>query len=110
MNVSVNATPAPDRTHFGARFLEGLNRRADELTAYSSALQQTEQLDAAMRLFHSIAELGGTFGFHLVTRISRRAETLCARALESGVKLSVEDRLVVLQTIVQLRAAAANSS
>jgi chemotaxis protein histidine kinase CheA len=105
MNLNVNTTPVPDLSHFRPRFLAGLNRRVDELTSYAPLLEERNWLDAAMRVFHSIAGLAGTFGFWNLTTISRQAEITCARALDAGTVLTGPDHNSVVDAITQLRAA-----
>jgi chemotaxis protein histidine kinase CheA len=106
MNANTVPVAAPDLSRFAPRFLAGLARRVEELSALAAALDDREKLDATMRLFHSIAGLAGTFGFHHLTTVSRGAEILCARSLDSGVRLSVEERLTLLEAIMHLRNAA----
>ena len=105
MNMNVTPVAAPDLSRFRPRFLAGLNRRVEELTAHAPMLEQRDRLDATMRMFHSIAGLAGTFGFPALTNISRQAERTCARALEAGSLLTAVERRTVVETIDQLRAA-----
>jgi HPt (histidine-containing phosphotransfer) domain-containing protein len=58
------------------RFLSGFQRRVDEL----HILLASDDLRAAERAFHSLAGIGGTYGFPLVTTLARRAEHHCATA------------------------------
>lgn len=75
----MNAT-VPDRfLQLQRRFLDGVERRLAEMT---SELDRTADSDALMRMFHSLAGIGGTYGFPRITEISRRGELLCAAAME----------------------------
>jgi chemotaxis protein histidine kinase CheA len=103
--MNINTTPAPDLSLFRPRFLAGLNRRVAELTGHAARLEQRDHLDAAMRLFHSITGMAGTFGFPDLTTISRRAEVTCARALAAGAPLTEPECNVVVETIGRLRLA-----
>ncbi len=44
-----------------------------------------------MRMFHSLAGIAGTFGFHRITDISRECEEFCVSALSYSRALTAED-------------------
>jgi hypothetical protein len=54
------------------RFLAGFDRRVTEL----SVLLEKRDLPALERAFHSLAGIGGTYGFPEVTRLAREGERL----------------------------------
>ncbi|HEY0139344.1 MAG TPA: Hpt domain-containing protein [Thermoanaerobaculia bacterium] len=56
-----------------AKFTVSLHRRVSEL---QEMLDQND-LVAAERAFHSLAGIGGTYGFPEVTTLARMAEHLC---------------------------------
>lgn len=80
-----------DLSFLQARFVAGLERRARELGGLLEVLSvvrdDTETTTDAMRAFHSLAGIGGTYGYGEITAIARSAETTCARALEEGTEI-----------------------
>lgn len=56
-----------------AKFTVSLHRRVAEL----QEMLDRDDLDAAERAFHSLAGIGGTYGFPEVTNLARMAELLC---------------------------------
>lgn len=60
------------------RFLERLGERLRriDMTLETSPGLTGEPLDALMREFHSMAGIGGTYGFPEVSRLAREAEVL----------------------------------
>lgn len=66
------------------RFVAGLDRRVAQLSAnlatlagsagQSSALETVEEMT---RGFHSLAGIGGSYGFHQITDVARIGETAC---------------------------------
>jgi HPt (histidine-containing phosphotransfer) domain-containing protein len=61
------------------RFLAGLQRRLSEVT---SLLDGAADPEGAMRMFHSLAGIAGTYGYHVVTDLSRGCENLCVSVIE----------------------------
>jgi HPt (histidine-containing phosphotransfer) domain-containing protein len=57
------------------RFLSGLQRRVGELHAAIAA----RDVDTLARGLHSLAGIGGTYGFAEVTALARKAERLAQR-------------------------------
>jgi hypothetical protein len=55
------------------RFLAGFDRRVNEL----SVLAGKRDVTSLERAFHSLAGIGGTYGFPEVTRLAREGERLC---------------------------------
>ncbi len=53
------------------KFLDGLVRRSDTI----AALIGTGDADALYRAFHSLAGIGGTYGYPHVTALAREGET-----------------------------------
>ena len=67
------------------RFLGGLARRLDLLCQCLAALREPSDaagppaaLDDMMRGFHSLAGIGGTYGFGRITDVARIGELACA--------------------------------
>lgn len=69
-----------------ARFLSGFQRRIDEL----QQMLASNDLAGAERAFHSLAGIGGTYGFPEVTTVARRAERHCAKAKLQEARRAVE--------------------
>lgn len=60
------------------RFFAGLERRVVELHALLDRPSLDEMdLETISRAFHSLAGIGGTYGFPLVTAVARDAEHFC---------------------------------
>lgn len=57
-----------------AKFTVSLHRRVTEL----QEMLDHDDLASAERAFHSLAGIGGTYGFPEVTNLARMAEHLCA--------------------------------
>ncbi|HEX9983288.1 MAG TPA: Hpt domain-containing protein [Thermoanaerobaculia bacterium] len=68
------------------RFLSGLERRTMEL--YS--LIDVGDEDGIYRAFHSLAGIGGTYGFHEVTRLAREGEEHSATGDRAAMRRIVE--------------------
>jgi hypothetical protein len=75
------------------RFLSGLERRVGRL----NDLLAEERYQEAGLLFHSLAGIGGTYGFPAVTTLALEAERICGRAVTT-------DRAARLQAIVDVLA------
>jgi chemotaxis protein histidine kinase CheA len=91
------------------RFVMGLERRLSQLNAALTTLgagdaaQIPSTADEMMRGFHSLAGIGGTYGFPHITEIARRGEIVCA-----PLKTAVTDRdlITLVETLSSLTAAA----
>lgn len=66
------------------RFVAGLDRRLEHLDGCLAALSDERSseeiratLDDMMRGFHSLAGIGGSYGFHRITGIARLGELSC---------------------------------
>lgn len=64
------------------RFVSGLGRRLAQLKGEFAMLTDDSSrwmatADAMMRGFHSLAGIGGTYGFPLITAIARSGEVAC---------------------------------
>jgi HPt (histidine-containing phosphotransfer) domain-containing protein len=70
------------------RFLTGLERRLGEI---ANALAGTHDPESLMLMFHSLAGIAGTFGFHRITDISRECEEFCVSATSDARALTAED-------------------
>lgn len=66
------------------RFLQRLDERLKSLDAALRALPDThgELAESVMRDFHSLAGIGGTYGFPEVSRLAREGELLIRAAIE----------------------------
>ena len=68
------------------RFTAGLQRRVGEMnrcldTLTSSAID-APTAENLQRLFHSLAGIGGTFGFHEITDLAKEGEHACWQVVE----------------------------
>ena len=85
------------------RFLAGLERRLDEMML---ALHGTADEQALMPMFHSVAGIAGTYGYPLITEISRHCEHLCAGAIEDGRCLTASQTESLRGAVAAMRVAA----
>lgn len=68
------------------RFVSGLGRRIPDLIELLDSLEiDSTTVDPVMRAFHSLAGIGGTYGFPDVTTLARQAEVRCDEWIRSGV-------------------------
>jgi chemotaxis protein histidine kinase CheA len=96
----MNAT-VPDRfLELQRRFLVGLERRLTEMTA---ELEGSAGTDVLMLMFHSLAGIGGTYGFPRVSEISHDCETVCAAAMEEKRPLSPEETNSLHRAVAEIR-------
>jgi chemotaxis protein histidine kinase CheA len=101
-------TAAPDRLlALKRRFLDGVERRLADM---STELDRTADTDALMRMFHSLAGIGGTYGFPRVSEISRRCESLCAGALEGKRALLSKEKITLHLGVASIRGITASTS
>ena len=65
------------------KFLERLDERLRRIDAALETVVDAsgEPLETVMRDFHSLAGIGGTYGFPEVTRLAREGELLLQRAI-----------------------------
>ncbi len=70
------------------RFLTGLERRLGEIANLLAGARDPESL---MRMFHSLAGIAGTYGFHRITDISRECEEFCVSVLCGSRTLTAEE-------------------
>ena len=94
-----------DLTPLRARFLDRLALRTATLQGYLAVLScvadDADSIDAAMLAFHAIAGVAGTYDLREITTLARRAEWICADALEQGA-LRVEDLEQLLSIVNRL--------
>jgi chemotaxis protein histidine kinase CheA len=103
--TAMPVTAAPDfLLELRRRFLTGLERRSSDLTAMLRGSADPESL---MRMFHSLAGIGGTYGFHQVTDISRLSEALCQNAMAEQRAITVTEKQELADAIAKLRETAA---
>ena len=93
----------PDRLHeLQRRFLDGLERRLADISA---ALDSSGDPGALMPMFHSLAGIGGTYGFPQITDISRRCEQLCVMAIAETRPLAPLETECLIEALGNIRAA-----
>ena len=85
------------------RFLDGLERRLADMTAELDGGADPQVL---MPMFHSLAGIGGTYGFPRITDISRRCEELCVMAIAETRFLAPLETQCLIEALVSIRAAA----
>ncbi|HMC22080.1 MAG TPA: Hpt domain-containing protein [Thermoanaerobaculia bacterium] len=61
------------------RFVAGLERRLGDLIVL---LDSTAEPEALSRMFHSLAGIGGTYGFPDITTLARQGEESCRQSVE----------------------------
>ena len=97
---------APDRLlELQRRFLDGLERRLADMAA---ALEGGAVPETLMPMFHSLAGIGGTYGFPQITEISRRCEQLCLMAMAQKRPLAPLEIDCLSEALAGIRAAAPN--
>jgi HPt (histidine-containing phosphotransfer) domain-containing protein len=85
------------------RFLLGLERRVSDLT---TTLRGSADPESLMRMFHSLAGIGGTYGFPRITDISRQCELLCANVTEVGRTISFAEKKHLRRAVGEIAATA----
>ena len=94
------------------RFLERLDQRLRSLESALRILDTRSDLaESVMRDFHSLAGIGGTYGFPELSRLAREGELLIRSAIEQrrnvGETEAAEARMLVAQMeTMRLRAVA----
>ena len=86
------------------RFLAGLERRLAELRDLLDGGAAPEML---MLKFHSLAGIGGTYGFDRITDLSRQSEQLCATVVDEKRALRGNELEELANGIMAIRVAAA---
>ena len=84
------------------RFQAGLERRLDDIAGVLGGAREPESL---MRMFHSLAGIAGTYGFHRITDISRECEDFCVGVMSESRSLRVEDVARLLCSVEAMREA-----
>lgn len=74
-------------------------RLRTRLTDLTSLVETGAQPEPIMRAFHSLAGIGGTYGFDAITDESRACERMCLAVMEEGRPLSRDERLRLLEGI-----------
>ena len=96
MNAAV-----PDRfLELQRRFLDKLERRLADM---ATELDRTADADALMRMFHSLAGIGGTYGFPRVSEISHGCEQLCAAAMEEKRPIFSKEKVSLHLAVASIR-------
>jgi chemotaxis protein histidine kinase CheA len=83
------------------RFLLGLELRLRDV---ATVLRGSGDPESLMRMFHSLAGIGGTYGFPRITEVSRRCESLCQKAIDEGRVISVVEKERFRRAVVQIDA------
>jgi chemotaxis protein histidine kinase CheA len=89
------------------RFLVGLERRLTDLT---TTLNGSADPASLMPMFHSLTGIGGTFGFHRISEISRLCESLCVNVTREQRGLTFIDKELLGRALVEIRSSAALQS
>lgn len=94
------------------RFLQRLDERLRRIEKELETLEGATgaPLEGVMREFHSLAGIGGTYGFPEVSRLSRESELLLQTALLSGVPFGGVQIEALRLTITQLDLIRTNAS
>lgn len=95
------------------KFLERLDERLRRIDAALETVVDAsgEPLETVMRDFHSLAGIGGTYGFPEVSRLAREGELLLRRAISEqravrSTEAAVAHVLVTEMDAIRMRAAA----
>lgn len=98
------------------RFVTGLERRVAQLDDCLNTFRQCAGgavsesiLDAMMRGFHSLAGIGGTYGFDEITDLARRGELLCRSIGGAATPEDVISLGVILEALEAARVVASGS-
>ena len=84
------------------RFLVGLERRLCEI---ADMLAGTRNPESLMLMFHSLAGIAGTYGFHRITRVSRQCEELCVAVMSGSRALTAGEINRLQQSLETMREA-----
>ena len=82
------------------RFLDKLEQRLADMTV---ELDRSADAGTLMHMFHSLAGIGGTYGFPRVSEISRRCEELCAAALEQKRAVQSKEKVSLHLAVAAIR-------
>ena len=93
------------------RFVSGLARRLAQLNVEFATLGENEATwiataDAMMRGFHSLAGIGGTYGFPAITEIARCGEVACAALKTAPTPLELSNLKAILDSLAAASLAA----
>src|SRR6184192_2863008 len=87
------------------RFVVGLERRLSEVTDSLAGARNPESL---MLMFHSLAGIAGTYGFHRITRVSRECEEFCVAVMSANGTLTDENIGRLQRSVETMREAQAS--
>jgi hypothetical protein len=85
------------------RFLSGLDVRLGNITA---TLEGFADPGSLRLMFHSLAGIGGTYGFPRITELSRFAETLCAGVVDERREITSNEKNVLRRSVLDIQASA----
>lgn len=108
----MNTTTAVTFQHLQQRFIAGLDRRLAHLNGCLAALRDVHAVEKSitveemMRGFHSLAGIGGTYGYPSITNVARRGEITC-RSIGKRVNAADVDALAGVLTELIAAASAA---
>ena len=88
------------------RFLERLDQRLQHLDSVLRTLPDTpgDAIETVMRDFHSLAGIGGTYGFPEVTRLAREGELLIRAVMEQRRNVRAAEAAAALLLVSQMDA------
>ena len=88
------------------RFLQRLDERLRRIERALESLEGAmgEPVEAVMREFHSLAGIGGTYGFPEVTLLARQSEVLLQLAMFEGRGLSAGQVEALRESVTRLDA------
>ena len=98
------------------RFLAGLDRRVSHLKATmalaagSMGSERAVPLQELRRACHSLAGIGGTYGYFEITRTARVAELVCASMVESSEATDLRTLELALDRLIDATATAAKNN
>lgn len=95
------------RRKYAAGLPAKVAKAAESVRSFLSAPGDSDRCEVAHRSLHSLTGSSGTYGFPEMSRIAHSAEILLRRSLESGVPLSEEEALTLVDVIDRLGALAA---
>jgi chemotaxis protein histidine kinase CheA len=99
---TITATTAPNGfLELQGRFMAGLERRTTDLT---TTLDGSADPESLMRMFHSLAGIGGTYGYPRITELGRSCEALCVSAIDERRSISSAAKERLRRAVAEIRA------
>ncbi len=88
---------------FLLRLAVRLDQLAEQLDGVAQEPDDRTSLDDVMRGFHSLAGIGGTYGFPEITERARQAEHFCARTLRARRRIGPSELDGLRGSLAQMR-------